>query len=315
MQVIGTKYQIFEGEELKVRRLVKAKDDSTYVLKENGVEQKIIVTDKDLADKYVRLTPDAFLNIMITREPEFEGNDINDVYFCVNRASDIAMGIQQPALILRQNIYSKFKNVASALFSDVYIGECGTVVNSSKEELMEFMSFESILKQFSVALYLDDSEADILKCIPNKLKKEINATLCEIKSFVPEMCKGATESIEQLWEENDFIGNYKSIFNITQIDFPIVLGKESYNAEGDIILNEKQKKRLEDVLRRYISNIRVIKYDKDIDISKIVNIQHVVVSDSNNDIYLIAYEVDGYYAEDDSQAQILESFGLTSQNV
>ena len=310
MQIIGTKYQIFENEELKVRRVVKAKGDDTYVLKENGIDQNFIVSGKELADKYVRLTPDAFLNIMITKEPVFEGTDVNDVYFCVNRATDITMGIQAPSLILRQNIYSRFKNISASLFGDVYIGECATIVNSSKEEMAELMTFEEIVKQHSVATYLDDSEEDILACIPNKFKKDIDATLCSIKSAMPEMCKGTTESLKQLWEENDFIGNYKSIFNITQIDFPIVLGKESYDANGDIVLNEKQKQRLEDMIRRYISNIKVIKYDKDIDISKIVNVQHVVVCDSENHIYLIAYNVDGYYADNADDAQVLESFGL-----
>jgi hypothetical protein len=127
---------------------------------------------------------------------------------------------------------------------------------------------------------------------------------------MPEMCKGTAVSIRQLWEENDFIGNYKSLFNIVQIEFQIVLGKESYNTDGDIILNPKQKNRLEDMLRRYIANIRVIKYDKDIDISKIVNVQHVVVCDSENKIYLIAYNVDGYYAESEDDMQVLKSFGI-----
>lgn len=312
MQIIGTKYQIFEGEDLKVRRVVRAKDNNTYILKENGIDQNFIVSGDELADKYVRLTPDAFLNIMITKEPAFEGNDINDVYFCVNRAADTAMGINEPALILRQNIYSKFKNISASLFGDVWIGECATVVNSSKEELVELMTFEEIVKKHSVAVYLDDSESNILACIPNKFKKDIDATLRSIKSSMPEMCKGTTESLDELWKENDFIGNFKSIFNITQIDFPIVLGKESYNTEGDIILNTKQKQRLEDMLRRYISNIRVIKYDKDIDISKIVNVQHVVVSDSEDQIYLIAYDVDGYYTENNGDTQVLESFGLRS---
>ena len=310
MQIIGTKYQIFEGDELKVRRVVRTKGDDTYVLKEDGVDQNFIVSAKELADKYVRLTPDAFLNIMITKEPTYEGAEVNDIYFCVNRATDISMGVQEPALILRQNIYSRFKNISASMFGTVYIGECATVVNSSKEELLELMTFEDIVKQHSVALYIDDNKEDIFSCIPNKFKKDINSTLISIKDSMPEMCAGTTESLEQLWEENDFMGNYKSIFNITQIDFPIVLGKESYNAEGDIILNTKQKQRLEDVLRRYISNIKVIKYDKDIDVSKIVNVQHVVVSDSENQIYLIAYTVDGYYAENADDKQVLESFGL-----
>ena len=312
MQIIGTKYQIFENDELKVRRVVRVKDDNTYVLKENGIDQNFIVSAKELTDKYVRLIPDAFLNIMITKEPTYEGAEVNDVYFCVNRGGDVAAGIQEPALILRQNIYSRFKNISASLFGVVYIGECATIVNSSKEEIVEMMTFEEIIKQHSVAIYLDDSEEDMLMCIPNKFKKDIDATLHAIKSSMPEMCKGATESLKQLWEENDFIGNYKSLFNITQIDFPIFLGSESLDINGDIKLNNKQKQRLEDILRRYISNIRVIKYDKDIDISKIVNVQHVVVSDSTNQIYLIAYDVDGYYADNKDDAQVLESFGMLS---
>ena len=309
MQILGTKYQIFENDELKVRRVIKTKNEDTYVLKENGIEEKIIVSDKELSDKYVRLLPDALLNIMITKEPAYEGNDVNDVYFCINKTVDMSLGSSEPVLILRQNIYSKFKNIGAENFGDFYVGECATVVNSSKEELAEFMTFEGIEKQCSIALYIDDSDQDILECIPNKLKKDINTVLCNIKSSMPEMCKGTTETLEQLWEENYFIDNFKSIFNIVSINFPIVLGKESYNADGDIIINDKQKKCLENVLRRFISNIKVIKYDKDIDISKIVNTQHVVVSDSENQIYLIAYNVDGYYAES-QDTDVLKAFGL-----
>lgn len=312
MQIIGTKYQIFEEGKLKVRRVIRAKDDDTYVLKEKGIDQNFIITNKELADKYIRLTPDAFLNIMIVKEPAYDNENIQDIYFCVNRAVDITMGVQEPSLILRQNIYSKFKNIDSALFGDIWIGECATIINSSKEELVELMTFEEIIKQHSVATYLDDSEEDILACIPNKFKKDIDATLVSIKSSMPEMCKGTTDGIKQLWDENDFMGNYKSLFNITQIDFPIVLGSESIDINGDIILNLKQKQRLEDILRRYISNIRVIKYDKDIDISKIVNVQHVVVCDSENKIYLIAYDVDDYYVENSDDTQVLNAFGLTN---
>ena len=312
MQIIGTKYQIFEGDDLKVRRIIGSKDDNNYVLKENNVDQDFIISNEELTDKYVRIIPDAFLNIMIVKEPAFEGAEVNDVYFCVNRTTDLTMGVQEPSLILRQNIFSVFKNANSSMFDNVWIGECATIVNSSKEEISELMTFEEIINQYSMALYLDDSEEDILNCIPDEFKEEIDDMLCHIKSSMPEMCKGATESLEQLWEENDFIGNFKSIFNITQIDFSIVLGKESYNNDGDIVLNSKQKQHLEEILRRYISNIRVVKYDKDIDISKIVNVQHVVVSDSENQIYLIAYNVDGYFADDKDDAQVLESFGLNN---
>lgn len=312
MEIVGTKYQIYEGDELKIRRLYRIKSSGDYVLKERGIEQNFIVTPKELAEKYVRLAPDAFLNIMISKEPSYEGTKVEDVYFCVNKATDLALGVKEPSLILRQNIYSRFKNMYNSLNNKLYIGECATILNTTKEELSEYMTFEEISKQHAVATYIDDSEDDILTCIPNKFKKDINATLLRIKSTVPKMCEGATETLKQLWEENDFIGNYKSLFNIIQIDFPIVLGKESYDANNYIVLNEKQKQRLENMLKRYISNIIVIKYDKDIDISKIVNTQHIVVSDLENKIYLIAYDVDGYYTENEEDVQVLKSFGLPS---
>jgi hypothetical protein len=311
MSIVGTKYQIFEDDKLVVRRIIKAKDNNNiFILKELGSNETIKISAEELADKYIRIIPDAFLNIMIVNEPAFESAYIKDVYFCVNRATDITMGVNEPSLILRQNAYSKFKNMSSQSFDTVYIGECATIVNSTKEELADLMTFEEIKKQYSIATYLDDSEEDILECMSSKFKKDIDIVLKNIKDSMPPMVKGASENLKEFWADNDFIGNYKSIFNITQIDFPIVIGKESYNSTGDIILNEKQKKRLEDMLRRYVSNIRVIKYDKDIDISKIVNVQHVIVCDSENKIYLIAYDVDGYYAENESDAQVLESFGI-----
>lgn len=311
MYTIGMKYQIFENGERKVRRLLKYKnnkntnDNITCTLVSDN-EDDIIISSKELNEKYVSIIPDAFLNIMITKEPDFNGTEINDVYFCISKSSDLSSKNYVPSLILRQNCYSKFKNTLN-IYGNIYIGECATVVNSSKEELIEMMQWEEIKKKYSVALYIDDSEDTILRYISNKIKKDINNVLVSIKKSMGDNIKGAAETIEELFKDNDFIGNYKSIFNIAQIDFPIVLGKESYNNNGDIIINSKQKNRLEDMLKRYIDNIRIIKYDKDIDISKIINVQHVVVSDSDNIIYLIAYDVVGYYAKSEDDMQIINS--------
>jgi hypothetical protein len=44
-------------------------------------------------------------------------------------------------------------------------------------------------------------------------------------------------------------------------------------------------------------------------VSRIVNTQHVIVCDSNNDIFLIAYTVDGYYADNEDDRDVLRSMG------
>ena len=307
-QILGEKFQIYIDDELRIRRIIKIKNEECFVLKDTKSGETIIISKNDLYDKYVKLTPDAFLNIMITKEESYSNIEDNDVYFCVNRSCDLVHGSTIPSLLLRQNIYSIFKN-QFATNNDIYVGDCLTIVNSEKNDIEESMTFKEIKKSYSIAMYIDDTVDDIIECISSKFKKEINTLLKKLKDNAMSNIKGFNDNIESLLEENDFIGNYYSLFNITKIDFPIILGKESYNDEGDIILNDKQHKAVEDLLRKYITNIKVIKYDKDIDISKIVSIDHVMVCDSNNEIFLIAYECTGYYVNENN-IDIAKSMGI-----
>ena len=84
------------------------------------------------------------------------------------------------------------------------------------------------------------------------------------------------------------------------------MGKASYNSQGDLILNNKQREKLENELRKFIADIKVIKYDKDIDISRIVSRSHSMVSDSNGIIYLIAYTIIGEYPVDSDIAAAMK---------
>lgn len=307
-QILGEKFQIYINDELRIRRIIKIKNEECFVLKDVKSGEIIIISKNDLYDKYVKLTPDAFLNIMITKEESYNNIEDNDVYICVNKSCDLIHGNNTPSLLLRQNIYSRFKN-QFATNNDIYVGDCLTIVNSEKNDIEESMTFKEIKKSYSIAMYIDDTVNDIIECISSKFKKEINTLLKKLKDNAMPNMKGFNDNIESLLEENDFIGNYYSLFNITKIDFQIILGKESYNDEGDIILNDKQHKAIEDLLRKYITNIKVIKYDKDIDISKIVSIEHVMVCDSNNEIFLIAYESTGYYINEDNM-DVAKSMGI-----
>ena len=91
--------------------------------------------------------------------------------------------------------------------------------------------------------------------------------------------------------------NYRYIFNITQVEFVVDIGNNK-TEDGEIILNNKQIKMIEDILRKYITDVHVIKYDKDIDISKIVTNTHLMISDKMGVIYLISYVANGDYPID-----------------
>jgi hypothetical protein len=102
--------------------------------------------------------------------------------------------------------------------------------------------------------------------------------------------------------------NYRALFNILQVDFPIVIDERSTNHEGNIVLNKKQQKKLEDAIGQYIKVIAVIKYDRDIDIAKIVSYNHIMISDKSGIIYLIAYQKIGDYKVDND---IADALGIT----
>ena len=303
--ILGTKVQTYVDDKLVVKRVIRQKNEDCYILNNIETGDTESISKQDLIDKYVMLTPDAFINIMITTEHIDGMEDIKDVYFCVSRAADVKEW--PPALVLRQNVYSSFKGIGGL---DIYVGECRTIVNSVKDDIETMMSFSDIDSKYSVSSYIDDSLDDILECVSNRFKKSINTTLSIIRRSLSNIgveVKGMCDTVEQLLEENDFMGNYKSIFNIVQIDFPIIIDKRSYNADGDIVLNNKQKSRIESMLNRHIKDIKIIEYDKDLDISKIVSKQHIVVSDSENKIYLIAYDTDGYICNDEGDKQIISS--------
>jgi hypothetical protein len=293
--LIGMKYQIYEDDELKVYRLIKVKNQDTVTLQDTAGNTKI-VSRQELHENYVALENDAFLNCMITTTDD----GIPDVYVCINQCSGLASGNNEPSLVLRQNIYSFSKNQLD-LASGIYVGECATLASiGQNEKLSDLFEFTKILNKASIAVYINDSMDTMLKLLPPKFLKEVNATLEAIKSLDKNgMIKGTCETLEELMTDNAFIEKYLSTFNVMRVYFPIVLGDESYNSEGDIVLNKKQHGLLEGALGRYISDVKILKYDRDFDISEIVNVTHSMVCDSTGELYLIAYTVDGYLGDGD----------------
>ena len=144
-----------------------------------------------------------------------------------------------------------------------------------------------------------------MELIGNKAKIYNTTLECIYNEKAANNIKGYCRSLKELCKDNHFIEAYRSLFNITTIDWSIVLGKQSFNEDGDIILNSKQIKAIEDMIRKYITDVKVIEYGYDVDISKIVSYAHIIVSDVNEKIYLIAYRVIGDYPVDDDIAKAM----------
>lgn len=281
MKYLGAKYQLYVDDELVILRLVNIKSEDKFVMVDKN-NKHISMTSEQLK-KCIRLEPDAMLNIMTTTSKD----GIRDVYTCVNKAEDMKNGISNPALVLRQNIYSSSKNAFGNVGNDIYVGEC--IVRCGEETLNDLLDFEKIDDSISICLYVDDTTKDLDKFVIGHNVRKIDEVLRHIKSQnTNDMIKGYCESVKELLDDNNFIGYYRDIFNIMQVDFPIELGN-NISDDGVIKLNEKQINRLEHILSCKMIDVKALKYDKDIDISKIVTTTHIMISDETENIYLISF--------------------------
>ena len=304
-QTLGFKYQIYEGDKLVIYRVRGRKvNDCNWILIINTKTGKPkYVKEEELKDKYIKLIPDAFMNIMLT---DTNGNNTSgpDVYVCVNKGTDLVKGINTPALILRQNCVDYLQ---TQLGGKINVGECIINTGNNESDIIELMGYQEINYSTSIALYIDDTIDDIIEIMPYKILNRINNQLKEIKNLVNNnpLITGYESDFKKLLINKHFIGNYRRIFNIIQINWVIDLGKQSHNSEGDIVLNTKQKTLFENEIRQYVTNIRVIKYDKDIDIAAIVASPHIMISDANYVIYLIAYDIVANFPVDDDIARAM----------
>ena len=299
MEILGTKYQTYIDDELVVLRLVNIKSENKFTMVDRE-GNKLSMTKEEL-DKCIKLDSDALLCLMTATLDE----DVRDVYACVHRTDDMRNGIKEPVMILRQNIYSSSKNAFNTGM-DIYVGEClANPKFDNDEQFKLLLEFNTIDDTLSVALYVDDKFKDIKQFITGHNARKFDEVLRTIKSNnTQSMLKGYCETLDQLFEENNFMFNYRMIFNIAQVDFPIELDNNT-DKDGVITLNSKQINRLEDLLRAYITDVKVLKYDKDIDISKIVSKTHIMISDETENIYLVSYIVKAAYPVDNDIARAM----------
>ena len=295
----GSKYYTYVKDDRYVVRVISVNDNTVLVKLSNG---NIKNMDRTLLENVgIRLIPDAICDIMIGKL----NDDNKDVCMYIYRLDEFFhndKNTYDASLLLRNDHYSAYKNEINAN-GNVYVGECCTKLNNPYDgRLIELSEFKSIESTYKFDIYLNDTIDDIISCIPYKYLSEINnvlkATYDRYSTYANVL--GASEDIKSLMVNNNFMYNFRSIYNIYQVNWPGVYDdKLSHNSNGNIILNNKQVKFLEDMLQKHIDNINVIEYDKDINVKDIINYNHILISDSTEKIYLITYDIISDYPIDE----------------
>lgn len=301
--ITGYRYQIYDGDDLKIYRLIRYINEDTVLLKnQDDPSDTAKIAVEELNNKYVKLNADALMNLMIT---DVDSAKDSDVYVCINKTTNLAANSNTPDLICNQCAYNGFKNMYDT-HGNIYVGDCVTTDTAMGGSIVDYFTFKEISYTASMAIYVDDTIDTIINAISPVVMKRINAQLSMIKSnnAMHPTIIGYVDNLKDLLVNNDFIIRYREIFNIAQTS--IMIDPNNVDSTGSIILTEEHRKFIEDMIRQYIHIVKVIKYGKDIDVSKIVSLKHIMISDESQTIYLVAYEVIGDYVIDEDIAKAMK---------
>lgn len=277
--VVGNKYyKVLDDESIEIIRLQKI--DNDRLLFKNGKGKLIEKAKEEIENNYILLRPDAYITFTIV---QLEGG-FKDVLVSMHRIKDIKEDTNAlPYAVCRQSIYDIFANQTVTDENTVYVG-----VSISKDTCPPDIPFEMTLacngveNMEMVSAYMDDTLNKLLTFISiykyDKVLKEIAINSNKISNSM----KGYSLTLRQLLTDNYFMFDFMRGFNIYPVNFKIIL------KDKDQLIQEQQLY-FENLLKHTMHFVTVVKYSKDIDMSKIKK-KYILVSDKNHNLYIIAYE-------------------------
>lgn len=276
---IGDKfYKVDDNENVQIIRVQKIKSNSIIVLDDK--KQKQSISESEL-EQYTKLKPDAYITFSIVTLEQ----NMKDIIISMHKRTDIEYGIQTPYAACRQNILDIFAN--QIIKDDTYYIGCSMSKDTCPPDVdyNVIVACNSISKMYMVSAYIDDYLDDWLEIIPIKKFDQVLENI--YGSITNANLQGYSKSLRELLEVNGFMYDFHKGFNIEEVPFSVV-----YN-DITLELESNQVRYLEDLYKNEMFRTYVIKYTKEINLSKIQR-SHVLISDTNNDLYIIAYDKGEY---------------------
>lgn len=274
----GTKYYRYINSKLEVIRIKfynSKKENVKYV--KDGDTDILTMSCEYLNNNYKRLKPDAVGIISIVKN-----NDTKDVIVAISKDN-------KPFIVCRQCIQDVFSTLSDPNSGIIYVG-----MSISEDTCPPGVNFKSIVSctkllfSLPIAIYIGDNIDSILDILPSskKFDNAINECSNKLLEMYGNRCTlyGLTKSLKELLETHNFMYDVRRLFNIVDIPFAI--------AEDDVELTISNRDALSRELGVDIYKTYIIKYDKTIDMSKIVR-DYVLVSSIENefkDVYICGYD-------------------------
>lgn len=283
---LGDKFYkyIEETDTVEIMRIIKMKNTETFIIENEETKQKYKISKEKLLAEFTRLKPDGYISFAIANLQD----NLKDVIVALYRSKDLSEGEQLPYAACRQNIFDLFSNQIKKESNQniTYIG-----VSMSKDTVPENTPYELILacngmtENTMVATYIDDT-LDILLSMVRESKYDI--VLQTLANNITDTnIQGSCTTLRQLLTENNFMHDFYKGFDI--IKFPIEI--EIIEETSELI--PEQRIILEDYLKVEMFKTYIIEYDKEINLNKIER-NHVLISDKNDKLYVLAYDKGEY---------------------
>lgn len=297
----GTKFFKIENGELKIIRLINSKNPLKIKAKDCKTKEKIVLTQEQL-EEYTRLNYDGIIQFTIVNVGK-----LDDVIVTLFRKQEISNCDSIPYCICRQSVLDFFAN---SINKNMNMYGISISKDSTPEgvDYKRFLSCDNIYNTVSIAIYIDDTLDDILSLVNTKLYDNVLYTLFvdhvkytykkkqndsdkkpDIKyKLAQDECDGYCKTLKLLLDNNEFMYDFYTGYNI----YPLKLDLSYIEDNG--ILNNEDRNSLSFLLCKNITNSIVLRYSKDIDLSKIEK-EYIMVSDINDILYIIAYDHVGKY--------------------
>lgn len=296
-------------------RVIKIKNESEItILKSDGTEQ-VVCPSFITENEYVELIPHGYLSISNVTGI-IKGISYDDVIVAVYKMEDIFNKIVDPQIVCRQNINDIFYTYLKDSHKVDYVGASVSKLTCPENiDMKEFMACDALLYNYSIYYYIDDT-LDYLMSLINTKKFDkvlnnlflkyakdynvyINPKIDYEKDYVSVM--GHCPNLKALLKDNNFTYDFSSMFGITEINIKL---EEHLIINNDKVLGEYQTIDDDTVMmfshlfKKNLTNILVIKYDDDIDISEIKG-SFYLLRDESTQLYILSYNIVGEYRQTD----------------
>lgn len=309
----GTKlFKVNEDDSITLIRVTKSLRDEVFLCKDTE-GTKLIFDIETLNEKFIVIRPQACIQFIIGEGSGEKSNEnIEDVLVMLYRRAEIDTKSKLPFGVCRQTITDFFATALNQDPSYQYIGMSLTA-NSIPEgvRMEDVLTCNKIIEQYAIAAYMDDNLNTMISFLGSKARKRLDAVIhnahCNIDRYnkriddmikrgednIPYKLLGCSRDLKSLLDDNNFMLDFLMGFGIYAVKLDI---KSIYTSDGTSV-PVTMLPSLSFLVTENIISGEILKYSHDIDFAYFdqYGVKNMIVSDLNNEIYVITYKTEGKY--------------------